>query len=390
MSFSANTTATSVVDITTADMVLTQDQTVYALRTARTINNGTGQNNTITFADGATNADRGGLITTGTPTIATNLKFGTNGNKEGIIYTAGNTTLTGDIYAGSITKFGGSTLIIGKDQTAAANGTGFSGNWTVNGGALTLNTFGASGDGGTITLNASGTATGAGTTLNLLAQPGSSLEGQYTMGRIIGVDNAVIVSTTAVTDVTVGIGELEIHSTDTTGLSPARLRVNPTNTRSGREGRHALPDRHGQLHIDVAASAVNNQITSGATGAGLIVTGLDGSRDLTKWGNAYLWVGGNNSTSFSGDVYIEQGAIGVTNANAFANAGTSITARRYGVLDILTTGFTKAVTYEAGSIERWSVDNARSGTINLGAWHPPGERGPEHHGGHHSDQRRCH
>lgn len=33
----------------------------------------------------------------------------------------------------------------------------------------------------------------------------------------------------------------------------------------------------------------------------------------------------------------------------------------------MTTGFTKAVTYEAGSIERWSVDNARSGTINLGS-----------------------
>jgi MYXO-CTERM domain-containing protein len=95
------------------------------------------------------------------------------------------------------------------------------------------------------------------------------------------------------------------------------------------------------------------------------VTGLNGSRDLIKWGNGTLWVGGNN-TSFTGNVSIEQGAIGVTHANAFTAAGT-LTARRYGVLDILTTGFTKAVTYEAGSIERWSVDNARSGIINLGA-----------------------
>jgi len=78
-------------------------------------------------------------------------------------------------------------------------------------------------------------------------------------------------------------------------------------------------------------------------------------------------VGGDNTTSYSGDVFIQQGAIGVTNANAFANAATSITASRYGVLDILATDFTKAVTYEAGSIERWSVDNARSGAIDLGS-----------------------
>jgi autotransporter-associated beta strand protein len=365
--FSTNTNANSVVDITTAAMVLTQDQTVYALRTSQNISSGVGQYNTLTFADGATDAERGGLITTGTPTIATNLRFGTTGTKEGIIFTAGNTILSGDIYAGSLTKFGGSTLTIGKDQTAAANGTGFAGNWTVNGGALTLNTLGASGDGGTITLNSSSTTTGAGTTLNLVANPGSSLNGQYTMGRIIGVDNAIVAVNVGIADSAVGISDLESFSTDTTGLSPARLRVTVANTRSVLNAGTLHLTGTGNSIIDINAAAVNNQITSGATGAGLNVSGLNGSRDLIKWGNGYLWVGGNNSTSFTGDVYIEQGAIGVTNANAFANAGTSITARRYGVLDILTSGFNKAVTYEAGSIERWSVDNARSGTINLGA-----------------------
>ncbi|OYW30558.1 MAG: hypothetical protein B7Z47_03500 [Chthoniobacter sp. 12-60-6] len=78
-------------------------------------------------------------------------------------------------------------------------------------------------------------------------------------------------------------------------------------------------------------------------------------------------MGGDNSSSFSGDVFIEDGAVAVTNANAFGNAATSITVRRYGVLDIMSTGFTKTATYEAGSIERWSVDNARSGSINLQA-----------------------
>ena len=368
--FSTNTTSTSIVDITTAPMVLTQDQTVYALRTAQNISSGVGQYNTITFADGTTDADRGGLIITGTPTVAVNLKFGNSGNKEGVIYNSGNSTVSGDIYAGSLVKFGAGTLTISKDQTAAANGTGFSGAWTVNEGGLTLNTFGASGDGGTITLNSSSSSTATGTTLNLLAQPGSSLNVQYTMGRIIAVDNAIITSTqnatATVADFAVGISDLEINSTDTTGLSPARLRINITNTRSVINAGTLFLTGTGNSIVDVNASAVNNQITSGATGSGLIVSGLNGSRDLIKWGNGVLAVGGNNSTSFTGNVYVEQGSLRVTSANAFGNAGTSITARRYGVIDIMTAGFTKAVTYEAGSIERWSVDNARSGTINLG------------------------
>jgi hypothetical protein len=231
-----------VVDVTTAAMVLIQDQTVYALRTNQNISSGVGQYNTLTFADGTTDAERGGLITTGTPTIATNLRFGTTGTKEGIIYTAGNTILSGDIYAGSITKFGGSTLTIAKDQTAAANGTGFAGNWTVNGGALTLNTFGASGDGGTITLNASGITSGSGTTLNLSAAPGSTLNGQYTMGRIIAVDNAIVAATPG-TDTAIGIGALEVHwtlpRTPQRQLGQRSLRPQCWNP---------LPHRRGQLH----------------------------------------------------------------------------------------------------------------------------------------------
>ena len=362
--FSTNTTGASIVDLTTGTVTLTQDQTVYALRTSQNISSGVGQYNTLTFANGTTDADRGGLITTGTPTIATNLKFGTTGTKEGVIFNTGNTTLTGDVYAGSITKFGAGALIIGKDQTAVANGTGFAGNWTINQGSLTLNTFGGSGDGGTITLNSSSPTTGAGTTLNLLAQPGSSLNGAYTMGRIIAVDNAVITATPNLTDSVVSINDLEIKSTDTTGLSPARLAVNIGNTRSVLNAGTLFLTGTGGSIVDVRATAVNNQITSGATGSGLNVAGLNGSQTLTKWGNGYLWIGGNN-TSFTGAVNVEEGAIGVTNANAFVNAGT-ITAKRYGVVDILTTGFTNPVTYQAGAIERWSVDNARSGAINLG------------------------
>src|SRR5207247_719183 len=120
--------------------------------------------NTITFAgNGGAN---GGLIMGGTATINANLQFGSNSPvsaNEALIYTANNstTTMSGDLTVtsntgnnGTITKFGTGILLIGKDQTTAARGAGngFSGNWVINQGQLTLNTFGGAGDGGTITL----------------------------------------------------------------------------------------------------------------------------------------------------------------------------------------------------------------------------------------------
>ena len=274
--------------------------------------------------------------------------------------------MNGDISASSITKFGGSTLIIGKDQTAAARGDGgFSGNWVVNGGTLQFSTLGGAGNGGTITLNSSSTSTAAGSTLTLNINSGNPALAQYTMGRIIAVDNAVISVDTQTSDRTVGISDLEIFSTDTTGLSPARLRMFIGRDRSMVNAGVLYLTGTGNSIMDVAqVNTTNNQITAGNS-TGLNITGLNGSKDLIKWGNGYLYVGGDNSSSFSGNLIIEAGAVALTNANAFGNAATNITVRRYGVLDLMVTGFNKAVTYETASIERWSVDNARSGAINL-------------------------
>ncbi|OYW30557.1 MAG: hypothetical protein B7Z47_03495, partial [Chthoniobacter sp. 12-60-6] len=217
---------TAVVDVSAAAAVTLQDDPfLYALRLNRDINSSFGQFNTITFGGSGDNV--GGLISvTNALSINANLKFGSTGANEAFIYTAANITMNGDISASSITKFGGSALIIAKDQTAAARGDGgFSGNWVVNGGTLQFTTLGGAGNGGTITLNSSSASTAAGSTLTLNINPGSPVLAQYSMGRIIGVDNAIINVDTQASDRTVGISDLEIFSTDTTGLSPARLRM---------------------------------------------------------------------------------------------------------------------------------------------------------------------
>ncbi len=360
---------TAVVDVSAAAAVTLQDNPfVYALRINRDVNSSFGQYNTITF--GGSGANVGGLIAhANNLAVNANLKFGATGTNEAVIYNTVNLTLNGDLSAGSVTKFGAGNFIVGKDQTDAARGpgAGFSGNWVVNGGTLTFNTLGGAGNGGTITLNSSSTATAAGSTLTLNINPGSPLLAQYTMGRIIAVDNAVINVDTQTSDRNVAVNDLEIHSTDGSGLSPARLRINVGRDRTMLNAGVLYLTGVGNSILDIdQLNATNDQISSGNS-TGVNVSGLNGSRDLIKWGNGSLSVGGDNSSSFTGDVYIEQGSFRVTSANALGNAGTSVTVRRYGTLEILTAGFTKTATYEAGSIERWSIDNARSGAINLGA-----------------------
>ena len=353
-----------------ASTILSDSPTLYSLRLsggAFNISNSFGQLNTITFKEAA-NGDMGGLIVAGNSTIASNLKFGVASNMEALIYAASGVTatVTGDITAANVTKFGTGTLAIGKDQTTAARGTGngFSGNWNVNQGSLTFSTFGGAGDGGIVTLYGSSTSSGAGSTLNLNATTGSILVGQYTMGGIKAVDNALVNIDPQANDRTTGIGNVEINSTDTTGLSPARLRFVINRDRvMVNAGTLSLTGTGGSI-LDVAlgANSSNGLFTAGNS-TGISFTGLTGSQNLTKWGNAYAYIGGNN-TGFTGNVSIEQGALAVTNAGALGSG--TIAVHQYGVLDIMTTGFTKAPTYDAGSIERWSVANARTGAINLG------------------------
>jgi len=343
-------------DVNGSAFTIVRDFAVFAMRSSVSITSGVGQYNTITFSD-APGGGRGGLITTAAIAIQADLKFGNAGLSDAYVYNTTNLTINGDIYASSVTKFGAGNMILAKDQTEQARqGVGLLGNWYVNQGTLQLNTFGASGN-GRIFLNASGPNTAAGTTLNLSANAGSPLSGTYTMSGITIVDNAVINVNAGGADRTVTIGDLEIVSTDVTGLQPARARFVVTQTRS-MVNAGVLTLTGGASILDVNANSVNNQITSGAT-AGVAVAGLVGTQNLIKWGNGGLYLLGDNSATFSGDVIVEQGALRVTAANALGNAATDVTVRRYGTFDLWAAGVAKVPTYEAGAIERWSIDGAR-------------------------------
>ncbi|MBL9089899.1 MAG: autotransporter-associated beta strand repeat-containing protein, partial [Planctomycetaceae bacterium] len=353
-------------DVNGSAFTIVRDFAVFAMRSSVNITSGVGQYNTITFSD-APGGGRGGLITTGAIAVQADLKFGNAGLSDAYVYNTTNLTINGDIYASSVTKFGAGNMILAKDQTAQARaGVGLLGNWYVNQGTLQLNTFGASGN-GRIFLNASGQTSGAGTTLNLSANSGSPLSGTYTMSGITIVDNALINVDAGGADRTVTIGDLEVVSTDLTGLQPARARFVVAQARSMVNAGVLTLSGVGTSIIDVNANNVNNQITSGAT-AGVAVAGLVGSQNLIKWGNGGLYLRGDNSATFTGDVVIEQGALRVTEANALGNAATDVTVRRYGTFDLWAAGVAKVPTYEAGAIERWSIDGARNmALLNLGA-----------------------
>lgn len=358
-------TATSIVDVGTAALTLNNvNPTVFALRTNQDINNGPGQYNTITFA--GTGSDVGGLILHGANrTINPNLVFGDSGNADAYIYVESTRTLTtlGDITAGKIIKFGNGQWNLSKDISDAARGagSGYSNGWVVNEGSINATTFGSLGNAvstNTVVLNGN---TGANSTGNeailfLRANNGSPLNETYTSGKIIVVDRGRIDWDAGANDRTSTIAAIDIESTNLTGMREADARVTFNTASRARSYLHT-----GTITLNGNAIVEINGVTGGSTG--IITPNLAGSGNLTKWGSGYLYVR-NASTGYTGDINIEQGAIAVAHPDALGSG--SLTVSRYGVLDLQVAGFTKSATYEAGSVERWSVDSARTGALNLG------------------------
>ena len=153
------TAGTDIVTATGVSPVLTDDPVISALRLNNaSLSSGAGRINTVTFKE-AGNGDMGGIIANAaSPSVTANLRFGLNGDKDGFIYTeaARTMTMSADIAAAKIVKFGTGILAISKDQRSFDQTTAASFNWVVNEGQLTLNTFGASGT-GSITLNGQAT-----------------------------------------------------------------------------------------------------------------------------------------------------------------------------------------------------------------------------------------
>ncbi|MCX6856579.1 MAG: autotransporter-associated beta strand repeat-containing protein, partial [Verrucomicrobia bacterium] len=381
----AGSTNTSIGDVT-ANTNLAGDTSVFAFRIGNfTVSNAPGQLNTITLNQSGV-AGGGGILATATANINPNLNFN---NQEALIYShTGTLTLNGDISGVSsvgITKFGGGALAIGKDQTDAARGTGngYNSGWTVNEGQLTPNTFGALGNAvstNVVRLNAS-TAAGANANgitgaavLRLAVNAGNPSLNYYTMGNLQVLDAATISYEPGANDRMSALGAAgslsNIVVTSTGGnLNDAQLFLDTNRDRS------MVVAGDLQIVADSGTAAglqlrVHNSNFNGANSSGLSVNTLVGVADtrITKIGSGELYIRGN-STAFNGTLNIEQGAVGVFNNGSLGSATSVTNVRRYGVLDVQVASFvpTGTVNYQLGGIERWSVDGARTGTLNLGA-----------------------
>lgn len=378
VTYAAGLPATSIVNVQSATTLL-NDPSVFALRIgAVALSSITGANNDSTITFSGSGADVGGIITSGAATIHPNLKFGTAGGNEALINTVGGTlTVNGNISAAGVTKFGLNTLLIANDQSDAARGVGqgYSNGWVVNEGTLQLATFGSAGNAtGTNTITLNGSQAGA-AQLNLRAQPTDTLLNYaYTSGRIVAVDNAVIDWDPGASDRVHSIADIEIQQAGGNGPVDALLRVANNRDRSILAAGQLTLTNNAILNVDATADrsvffayTLNNANLTTGTSAGMSVASLAGSGNFTKWGDGYLYIRGA-SPGFTGKVTIDEGAVHVTD-NASLGSGP-VVVNRYGVLDIGVPNYlptNSSVTYNEASVERWSVNGARTGNVNLGA-----------------------
>lgn len=386
VAFTAGMTAgTAIVNMTGNVTLPDFNPVIFGLRIAGniTLSSPTGANNDATITFGGSGSDIGAVInTTTTGTIHPNLKFGVNGTNEALFYLGGTLTLNGNITAGSITKFGGGQMNITNDQSDAARGIGqgYSGGWFINEGSVNLTAFGAAGNAvasNVIVLNGNQIGT---PTLFLRANPADSLLNYtYSSGSIITVDNGVIDWDAGADDRVHTIADLEIQQSGGIGQGPANgsndamLRIILARNRSILAAGSLTVTNNAILNVDPNVGTANFQaysnngayLTSGIS-TGISVSQLTGTARLTKWGDGYLYIRGA-SPGFSGTVVIDQGAVHVTNNNSLGSG--DVIVNRYGVLDIGVANFVQtnsSLTYNEGSMERWSVNNARSGTLDLG------------------------
>ena len=366
----------------TAATTLVDNPVIYSLRTNNSINNGAGQFNTLTVS---ANATGGGLLFYGASTVQPNIKSGSTGQFELPIYAGAAVTLSGDISATGITKFGTGVLTIAKDQSDAArgNGNGYNKGWNITEGQLTVGAFGSLGNVGTVAnpnIVFLGASQGGGAAqLNLNLNQGNTLNTTYTSGRIVALDNAVIAWDPQADDRTQTINDVQIQSTGGV-LLDAQLRFAVGNTRKRsilETGVLSLVDAAGYSNGGAIINVAYGSNVSEGVSTGVSVASLSGSDRLTKWGAGTLYVRGDSTVSstaadgtaytpFTGNVSIEEGALQILNTKALGTG--TVTVKRTGTLDINVVGYAGAPTYEAGSIERWSKDGARSGagTVNLG------------------------
>lgn len=355
---------TDKVDVVTAALNLQDNPTVYALRTSQAINIA-GGNTTITLRSGGFISAPPGTTSI---TVQPNLVFH-NGTVpiEARIYASANTlTLTGALTANGITKFGNGILAINMPQP------GYTGGWTVNGGALQINDPRGLGDSvasNTITLN--GVQTTAGSVSQAITQTQLTLnrdngtpEPVIFSGGTITVINEATLRLAATNDRTVQSPPVVLQST---GASSVGFTLDVPNNRFV----GIVPKLTLNSDAFVRVHDSGNTTDTGRITAALVPSLAGNDVDLIKTGNRTLELSGDNTTTWTNSrIHVAQGTLRVTHNGALGNAASVTTVERNSTLEIGVANFSPAATVaqQPGSIERWNVENARgSGNYNLPA-----------------------
>ncbi len=358
--YTANTLLpTDKVDVITAALTLTDNPTVYALRTSQTINVG-GPFNSITLRSG-------GLIGTG-GTINPNLVFNNGGgNIEARIFTTNTLTLAGTITANGVTKFGAGNLTVAVPQPNYASG------WTVNSGTLQINDLqglGQSVPGNGVTLNGALTTGGLAsqafgqTTLNFNRDDGSPETMVFTGGPITVINEGTIRMGSVSNDRNILIPAITLDSTGTDSRVSLTLDVPFSRVRHGTTNLTLLDDAIVRVQ-DAGSTADTGRVVAAYANA---LTGT--GKNLTKIGNRTFELPNDNSATFTGGtITVSQGTLRVRHNGSLGDATSATTIERNATLEIDAASFAPiaTVTQLPGSIERWDRDGVRASGYNLPA-----------------------
>lgn len=356
---------TEILNLNTATGTLGVNADVHALRVDRDINvSADGQFNKIIIRSG------GLLQAANTPTINPDLYFGSagNGTGEALIWANNNTLqINGKIYASQVTKSGTAFLNVRSDQPQ------FTGNWVINGGGVQFLTPNAASTGEVI-LNGSHMADNDSvwnlTEVRYNFNSGTPDLFTWGGGKITGYDiNRVYVVTA--TDRLQQIPAIDLRTTNAvagTGMEGTMFLQADGLRSTVRTGTVTLFD-HYLVHVESGSfgtgASTGFQFGSG-NGTGGLVNG--GTFNLRKVGDGVLTLGDISST-FTGSTRIEvgEGALRVTSPGSLGAAAVTARFGQGAALEIATAGWSPTAVLDqmAGSFERWAVDGARSGTVNL-------------------------
>ena len=317
-------TTSQKVDVTVGSALIA-DASVYSMRIGNVALTQTGGPFTVTIGAGASASDGAGLIMTGAQTHTPNFNFGTGGNREAVIYNSAAVTLSGNIAASGLTKFGTANL------TLSGVNSGLTGTLTVNQGGLLGTTTGYNfrpitlAGGGQLDLN----STVNGIYLNDVTVTGESILSaggntprinSLTMAARLGTATAPVSLMVNSGTVVGNYGSTYVSGSGTSVTGGGLVLNAPTNWISG-----------------TAAS-------SGTAGANTNILGIvsgGASNTLYKWGNAPLSFS-NSANTYSGGTVINgaggdsrnavRSLVGAANATPFGTG--SITVNPGGVLGL--------------------------------------------------------